>query len=185
MKYFKIGLDMDGVTCDLLTHMIYLLNRYHGENLKKSDITSWGIEDHCKNVKKKHIAKYIDEPGFFRHLEPMEGALEYIEKLHNNGHEIYFITACNSGGFDCKRAWITKNLPFVPDRNFFGTKSKEMVKVDIFMDDKLDNLIAYHRAWPETPVFAFDQPYNQDWLGFRALGWADFYETVTKLALDL
>lgn len=183
----KILLDMDGVMCDLSGHICKLLNRYHGENLKPKDIKEWDISAACKNATQDDIYKFFNEPGFFRHLDPMPGAIDVVSDLFEDGHEIIFVTSTGFTGHSCKLAWLERHLPKKMLKNKFVfnhvvfTFRKDLVRGDILLDDKIKNLNAFKNASPDQIAVCFSHPYNKKWNGPTVANWDSFYNYVHNI----
>jgi len=164
---------MDGVLAEMLPHLIYLLNRYHGESLTVKDITTWDISSHCQNATAEHVKDYFREPGFFRHLYPLPGAVEAVNLLLDHGYNIIIITASAKVTRTDKLVWLKNHLPGIdPEKVHFEYK-KHKIKADMLVDDNVDNCVAYKQAHPSALVVCFDAPYNQDFTGLRAKNWSD------------
>lgn len=168
-----IALDMDGVLADMLPRLLYLLNRYHGEKLTPADITTWDIAPHCTNATSEHIIDYFKEPGFFRHLYPMPGALDAVNHLLEIGYKIIIITASHKTTKADKLVWLKNHLPGISPEDVHFEYRKHKIKADMLVDDNVDNCEAYKKAHPSALVVCFDAPYNQDFTGLRAKNWQE------------
>ncbi|KKM66570.1 hypothetical protein LCGC14_1479920 [marine sediment metagenome] len=102
----KILLDLDGVIADFLPKLLEMYNYLTNEGVKVSDVRT------CKTSKwvgdPYTLRKLIESPGFIRGLPPIKGAIEGVEHLHRQGHEIVFVsngTNCPTSGHE-KRDWL-------------------------------------------------------------------------------
>jgi 5'(3')-deoxyribonucleotidase len=176
----RIVCDMDGVICDLIGWWTYLLNRYHGTNIKRDDVTEWDIHAACPEIFKEEVYKYLGDPGFFLHLDPIPGALEGLRGLIQRGHDVVIATACEYGHAD-KRLWLKRHLPELPHQNIVFIERKELIPGDVFIDDRLENL----EKWSEAngmcgdPI-CFDAPYNRSWGGIRAKSWDEIITRIER-----
>lgn len=184
MKKLKISLDQDGVLADLTKQIVSHLNRYHGENLTPEDINQWSIHKCCEKTDAKNVYKYFNEPGFFRHLEPIGTCQQFVTKLIEDGHDVCIVTACEEG-HACKREWLKNHIPALDQNNIIFTHRKDRVFANVFVDDRIENLEKFKAAWPGETAICFEQPYNNDWMGFKANDWEALYLFITKIAWEL
>lgn len=170
----RILCDIDGVMADCLKHWINLLNRYHNEGLIHSDITEWDVHPFCKNATPQQVYGFLNEPGFFLHLDPIPGAVETVQKFIADGHEVVFVTACTHGHKD-KRTWLQRHLPDFDLKNLIFAERKELVHGDVLIDDRPLNLRAWQKAHPDGTAICFAHPYNKEYQGPRYKTWNLIY----------
>lgn len=183
----RIGIDMDGVLCDLTASVVEKLNRYHGESLSVEDITKYDFQKNCKNATREDVFQYFCEPGFFRHLAPIRGAVENVNRLIDDGHEIIIISACRTGQ-ECKLQWLKNHIPRISEKNCIFTWKKELIDVDILIEDHGKNLLKWRQHWDQyRPVedrwpILFTQPYNAEYDNFiRHDSWDSIYAFISNL----
>ncbi|TMO83149.1 hypothetical protein CWC15_16695 [Pseudoalteromonas spongiae] len=79
------------------------------------------------------------EPGFFRSLEPMDGALEAVEQLRKKTNvEVYILTAPstkNPLSYTEKRLWVEDKFGYEMTHNLIICSHKGLLKGDILIDD--------------------------------------------------
>ena len=82
---------------------------------------------------------YVRKSNFFLELEVIEGALEYINKLYDEGNEIYFITYRSGKDkrvYEMTRDWLS-NKGFKYNKLFMDGSNKGMIcknnQVDLFI----------------------------------------------------
>lgn len=171
----RILLDMDGVLADCLGYWLGLLNRYHGLDLKPTDITEWDTHRFCKDVPESVVYGYLSQPGFFRHLQPVEGAIDGVNYLISEGHEVVIVTSCpREYGESDKRQWLKSHIPKLDPKNFISAHRKDLIQGDILLDDGVHNLEAWRDANIKGLAVCFDQPYNRSYIGARSYDWKDF-----------
>lgn len=192
MKKLTIGIDMDEIICDCHGRLIKLYNRDYPNfpRLRRKDIIQWEVGDNV--LIGDTIRDYLHRPGFYLKLKPLPGAIENIRRLIQAGHEIIILTANSMypGSAAEKLWWISKYLPELK-RSVVITKRKELVKVDVFIDDAPKNLIAYKRAWPDSKVVTIAYEHNidlpeVDWKAFDytniEAAWSDIYDFIMSLS---
>jgi 5'(3')-deoxyribonucleotidase len=153
----RIYLDMDGVIVDLMGHWLPWLNTHTDKNLTVEDIHMWGIEK-VYEIPFSKARKPLHRPQFWEDLLPYPDAIEFVKELHDRGHEVYLSTApfpsdnCMWG----KKVWMEDHLPFLPSSRLCILQDKFLLRGDMMVDDKPENLIKF-----EGLRVLFSQPWNQ------------------------
>ena len=175
----RLLLDMDGPVANFMKEWLGRYNTITGENIKLQDIHGLNTG---KFVREPFILKHIkDSVGFIRSLEPIPGAIEGIETLHKQGHEIVFVsngTNCPTSGHE-KRDWL---------KFYFGhlwkfpplvlTYHKHFVKGDCLIDDQPKNLENLDKS--TTPLL-WHYPYNASITGYtRIYDWSNLLDWVNR-----
>ena len=173
----RLLIDMDAVSADILADWLPMINRDYGENLTKESLVEWNIH-HCSKAGEK-VFDYIHQPGFFVNLKPIPYAVETLKKLHEEGFEIFYVTAPVMDSphvFHEKIEWIKKHTPFISLDHVIFAQRKDLIDGDILFDDAPKNL----ESFPGIPV-AFDYNFNKHLDVDRVAGWLEFYDLVHKI----
>ncbi|MEI5908229.1 5'-3'-deoxyribonucleotidase [Bacillus spongiae] len=130
-----IAIDMDEVIADFQKKHLDLYNQEYNEALTLEDLQGtrlWNVRPHLKS----EILAYVDNPGFFRDLEVMEGSQEVIKEL-SNYYEIFITTAAmeHPSSFSAKYEWLKEHFPFLSDLNFVFCGKKSIINADYLIDD--------------------------------------------------
>jgi len=161
----RILVDVDGVCADIVRAV-----RLEPESCLDYDFR------HLEAKKQEEIERLFQVPLFWRHLPsiPMFGA--YIRELELENHEIYFVTAPFFG----EKEWCYQRFMWLKERldikyeQLIITGSKHLVQGDVFIDDKLSNLVQYRKHNPHSMVVRFgNYAYADAWDGLHAQDWAD------------
>jgi 5'(3')-deoxyribonucleotidase len=168
MIAMRLLIDMDGVIADFLGHWCHVFNTRYQRNIQPTLIRTWRMDESVPDSTREACEDLIWEPGFFLHPRPIPGAIEAIERLHQAGHEIVFVTSCLAGHTD-KLTWLKRHFNF-PIRVVF-TSEKYLVKGDVLIDDYPVNLTQWQAEWPDGLALCFAAPYNEQWQGVRAHDW--------------
>jgi 5'-nucleotidase len=171
----RILLDMDGVLCDLIGKWFAIYNKEHHDHIDLSQMSEW--EPHLYAKKGKAIYHYLSQPGFFRDLSPIPGAIEGVKQLLNEGFDVVIVTAAKTGQRD-KMQWVKEHLPFLDTRNVIFAHRKELVRGDVLFDDAPHNLVAFA---PYGIAVAMAYPYNQTYPGHRVRSWDEFLTLAHQL----
>lgn len=177
-KVLRLLIDMDAVTADIFKLWLSLINKETGENLTTSDIKDWDIASSTKMGKKCY--NFLSQPNFFFDLKPIPKAIDTLKKLHDDGHDIVFVTACpptSETAFYEKLSWVKKYLPFIDaERNVIAAYRKDLIKGDVLFDDKYDNLIDFSGI-----AVCMSYEYNKKYEGPRVTNWTAFYHFIQTL----
>ncbi|MGD6964476.1 5' nucleotidase, NT5C type [Fictibacillus phosphorivorans] len=130
-----IAIDMDEVIADFQKKHLSLFNQEYNETLTFEDLKGtrlWNIRPHLEN----EILAYVNDPGFFKDLEVMEGSQEVIMEL-NNYYEIFITTAAmeHPTSFSAKYYWLKEHFSFLSDLNFVFCGKKSIINADYLIDD--------------------------------------------------
>ena len=74
----RVVVDLDSVAADLCTKWFSLYNYEYGDSLTMEHIASWDTHLYVKPECAMHIYDYLDLPGFYRDLDPMNGCRETL-----------------------------------------------------------------------------------------------------------
>ncbi|CDA16091.1 putative uncharacterized protein [Clostridium sp. CAG:571] len=189
----KIGIDIDNVISNfndtLLTE--YLLHdkelRNSGIINKNADYIRKGMfdwnEDEEINFYKNNIERIAKKLGV------IEGAKEYIDKLHDDGHIICIITGRNNGEYtdpyNMTKKWLEDNNIYydnliLTDAYDKCAKTKQCLKhnIDIMIDDSVR--ICSDCIENGITTILMDTPYNRYSNIQRVKSWKEFYRYVSN-----
>lgn len=193
----RIGIDIDDTISDTYDWLFHLAQKYTIEDLKRSGEIDFNqkMETHmyCKDL---HHWSDVEEKDFFekyyekiiQKVQPKKFAAQTIEKLKQEGHQIYIITArFESDKFDVRKAtkkWLDQNHIYY-DKLFVNIDKKAKVasqnQVDIFIDDSFKN--CQEVANQKIKTYIFDTRMNenlQDAKIKRVYSWLHFYQELNK-----
>lgn len=172
----RILLDLDGVCCNWSGAVSDVVFRHTGEPL---DLSKWfERKDLPKEVRGKVMAE-IAGPGFCFKFDPLPGAKEAVDELRAAGCDVQFVTSlwdCPTWVYDRNR-WLRKHGFCAAPSGVTYTKDKWVVYGDIFVDDKVSNVLAWRKAWPGHMGIVWAQPWNADYEGpLRFNNWRDLVD---------
>ncbi len=189
----KIGIDIDNVISNFNDTLLdeYLLYdkklRNQGIINKNADYIRKGMfdwtEDEEINFYKNNINRIASN------LKVIEGAKEYIDKLHNDGHLIYIITGRDNGDYidpyNMTKKWLYENNIYYDNLIFTNAhdKHEKSVKcleynIDIMIDDSYK--ICNDCIENGITTILMDTPYNKCSNIKRVKNWKKFYEFVSN-----
>lgn len=160
----KVGLDVDGVLADFNPSYIELLNMVSGRGEDPSYVpTEWSYE-HLLGFTKADVAKawdLIKSSDFWLSLKPLH-AMDLGGFEASN--DLYFITTRPGQRAKVQtEAWLQVHLgvrcPTVIISGNKGPVAKGL-GLDIFVDDRPENLWSVKGSSPTTACYVINYPYN-------------------------
>lgn len=193
----KIGIDIDNVISNFNDTLLneYLLHdkkiRNSGVINKNADYIRKGMfdwnEDEETNFYKNNIERIAKKLGV------IEGAKEYIDKLHDDGHIICIITGRNNGEYtepyNMTKKWLDENNIYydnliLTDAYDKHAKTKQCLEhnTDIMIDDSVR--ICNDCIENGITTVLMDTPYNKSSNIQRVKSWEEFYRYVSNYKKD-
>ncbi|MFJ8262340.1 hypothetical protein ACIQ4I_10330 [Rummeliibacillus sp. NPDC094406] len=180
----KFGFDIDDTLINLREHAFHLYN--------KKLVKEVGIEVFraLKTVEIHEAFGLTAEQGshmwssslddiYFTDCPVFEFALETLQQLEADGHEIYFITSRPKQYCERTREWMKeKGFPVKDEQFYCGMQDNEKIdtikslQLDYYFDDKPAVLLTIQDVHTKTVVI--NQSYNQDVNLPRLFSWSDF-----------
>lgn len=172
----KIGIDLDNVLNNLTEEWINAYNEHENKDIKLSDITNYNMTSN-KGID-NNVFKYLND-SVTVHLKPLPNAIVSTLELAKR-HELFIITATYPENMAVKMTWLQHYFPHIPRRNIIVTSRKELVNVDVLIDDVPENVYNFG-MWDR--VIVFDQPWNQSVEEYipRAKDWNEVLERIEEL----
>ena len=193
----KIGIDIDNVISNfndtLLTE--YLLHdkelRNSGIINKNADYIRKGMFDWNEDEENNFYTNNIERIA--KKLGVIEGAKEYIDKLHDDGHIICIITGRDNGEYtepyNMTKKWLEDNNIYYDNlilTNAYDkhAKTKQCLEhnIDIMIDDSVR--ICSDCIENEITTILMDTPYNKYSNIQRVKSWKEFYRYVSNYKKD-
>lgn len=192
----RVGLDIDNVITNFDKTILkeFIKEDKNKRNTGIVDSNAKHITEGMFDWSKEEVQEFFcnNMEKLAEKLEPRDGAKYYIDKMLNDGHEIYLIS---------HRAYPHYNQPFeitqnwLKDNNINYTKlilskstdkSPECIenKIDIMFDDVLSNCIKMKKSsincYLMRTNYNMAEKSNIDFV----LNWNDLYKTVCKIAVQ-
>lgn len=149
----RIGIDVDDVLNNLVDKWVEKYNLLYRGNLQVEDITSWDI---CQFSSIGADFYRLLDAELWSSLRPLEGSVEITKKLQDAGHELILVTATHKKDVECKVNWLEEHFPHLDLNNLIITRRKDLVDVDVLVDDGGHNIEAF-----PGDVLVMDRPWNR------------------------
>jgi 5'-nucleotidase len=180
MAMLTMIVDMDEVLANFVDPVLFKWNAVYGTAHTRTGFNMWDMSKTLGPGAYQLVESWISEPGFFRHLKPLDGAIEGLNHFiqDKSRYDVIIATSLSStvnNGYDDKRAWLHQWFPQLLPRNFFALSRKEMLRGDILIDDAVHNVMDWIKT--KRPAIIMDRPWNHNehFMGyhsvFRADGW--------------
>lgn len=193
----RIGIDIDGVLTDLEQFQFDYGSKYSYENYKEELINANGYEiKDIFNISDEAYDVFWDRYflDYVVNETPRKFADEITNKLHEEGHEIYIITARYFTDADKARAestiedviseWLHKNNIYF-DRIIFSPEDKVEIcrknEIELMIEDAPYNVDSLSK---HIPVICFNAEYNKECKGnniIRCYSWYDIYTKIKHI----
>lgn len=192
----RIGIDIDNTLTEVQNELNIAAYNYAkslGKNIDKSKSIFEDINNDGNFYKEKFGFSYEELKYFLKNIQeeiinkatPRENAIKCIEKLKEDGHEIYIITARDSEFHDdpykLSKNWLNKNgIKF--DKLIVNARKKAPIckeeKIDIFIDDQLSNCIEISHLGIKT-IRISDKPIDYENI-INCKNWEEIYTCILK-----
>lgn len=152
-----IGIDFDNVLFPTTEMAINFYNMTFHTNLSMSNIKTYSFHECLDNNIADKIISFFNEKVLYDHLKPIDKSIQVVKTLVDMGHRVVIATATDSKNLCWKEELIEKFFPFIPKNNVIKIHQKELLKLDVLIDDCLDHLTSNI-----TERICFDYPWNQN-----------------------
>ncbi len=175
-KYrLKIGLDVDDILYECNAYALKLLNEAEGIDppLTIHEIRSWG--GNAGKVDER--LRYFGDPEFVAAQPVLEGAQEFVAKLCEVA-DVFFVSAVPPACMSARALRLTHDFPQVPPSHILLGHRKDLVQLDILLDDGAHNI----SHSPATYPVLFRKPWNVHLSGLLSVTtYDDFLHLVEML----
>ena len=189
----RLGIDIDNVISNFNDSLLseYLLYdkklRNTGIINKNADYIRNGMFDWHKDEEMNFYRNNIERIA--KNLSVIDGAKEYIDKLHKAGHFIFIITGRDNGEYtdpyNMTREWLDKNNIYYDNlilTNAYDKHAKTEKCLEHGIDIMIDDSIQTCNDCIENGIITvlMDTPYNKSANIKRIKNWKEFYEYVSN-----
>ena len=177
-----IAVDMDNVLCNLQEVVVNLFNERYDTHYSLNDFTEYDIMNILPTKDAIAMRNMYGEHGLYNQIKPIYGAQDALQKLINEGHQVYIVTDAIPETYGEKVEFIHRYFNCIDDAHIVCMKHKHLFKCDVMIEDNLSTLIAktyYHRI-------CFNYPWNRskkDYVYeiYRCYNWDDILAAINKI----
>lgn len=178
----KILCDVDNIIGNLCEAVLSVYNEDSGDDLKISDIHEYYIENFVKSQYKEGFKHYFLDKRVWKRMKYIDGCREYIAKIFNDGHDIYFCTKTEMKNAPKKENYLQKTFPYLNIRKkLIVCPDKTMIRGDVLIDDCVSNFGGQKYS------IILDSPWNREFqvdrkTNFRAKSWKEIYNIINDIS---
>lgn len=181
MKKLTILFDADDVVEDCTRVWVSLINEHYGTKTRYEDLRDWDVSLGFPTLTREQVYALVAGDDIWHRISPLPGCQRILQKLYDQGHELYMVTATDYRSCRTKVEVLLEMFPFLNWQHIILTHNKQMIRGDILIDDGPHNLVGgrYNKL-------LFDQPHNRDF-DEKAEGIRRVYswEEIEKIIVDL
>ena len=140
------------------------------------------VTEHLRRADARRLRQKVDSPGWFRSLPVTEGARAGVDRLFEDGHDVWVCTKPLTANPTClndKHAWLVNHFPELSER-LITAPDKSMIVGDVLFDDAPRGDWVDRAMW--TPVI-YPTTYNVD-LPYERATWASLPSLLAALLWD-
>lgn len=177
MKPLTILFDADDTAENLMDCWTDALNERYGTSVRPEDVTQWDIKAAFPTLAEDQIFGVLTDESLWKRICPMPGSQRVLQKLHEQGHELYIVTASDYRTCKAKAERLLELFPFLDWKHIIFAHNKQMIHGDILIDDGPHNLI-----YGDYFRILFTRPHNRSF-DAEALGMvrADTWDDVDRI----
>lgn len=186
MKKLTVLCDFDDVLINFCEVWVQLINEQNGTEVKITDVKDWEISKAFPTLTLDQIYRPLHEVEIWNRVVPLPGAVEYLQKLKDDGHKVYIVTSSHYSTIETKiDKVLVKYFPFIDVSDVIVTRNKQMVHGDVLIDDGMHNLCGgtykgILMTQPHNESYDLSKPEMREIS--RANGWSDIYSIITALS---
>lgn len=132
--------DLDDTLSNLLDNWLAQYSAQIGICVNESEIKHWDLTIH--SLIKSDIFDLLHNPSVYLGAKPKEGAIEAMKILQEK-YDIYVVSSCNEDAYKAKAVWLQLYFPFIPIQHFIACTPKHLMKGDVMIDDRPENLFGF------------------------------------------
>lgn len=152
----KLAVDIDNTIWDLITPWLNYYNKRHNDDVKYEDVTEYSFFNIIKNITREEMLGLLTENEFWSEVIPYPDSYKYLKKL-NDEFELYIATSTSYKTPREKFDKLFTFFDFLEEDQLIVTSKKQLLNVDIMIDDCVDCLIGGHYI-----KLLIDTPYNKN-----------------------
>lgn len=178
-----ILIDMDDTIEYLLADWLKWLNDWYGTNVTEDDVRDYDLTKAFPSLEPAQVYSPLMFHDLWANLKPVPGARYAIERMQNDGHDIYIVTSSNFQTINTKITCVlNRYFPTIDNDHVIIARKKQMIRGDVMIDDAPHNLIG-GQYLKIMPTAAHNRDFDaQKYHILRAENWEEIYDIVHEYA---
>ena len=181
-----ILVDMDDTIEQLLKAWVKGVNEKYGRSVAVDEITSWDVSAAFPGLTWEQVYAIPMQPGFWKTVEPIEGAADALRRFIAAGHEVYIVTATPfETVLEKMRDLLFRYFPFLSWEQVIIACRKQLIRGDVLIDDGVHNLEGgqYRKILMTAPHnLAYDAEANGM---IRVRNWKEVEQVIAQMEQEL
>lgn len=177
-------IDVNGTLNNLMEATLEEYNKKYSATYSLSDVTTYNLDNCFESNVVRRMKKIFCTADIWNKIKPMEGAQEALQKLINDGHQIYLATDNDPITYGDEIAWIKRFFPFIDASKIICIKDKWILRADVMIEDNLQTLLArpyYHRILIDHPWNSAYEYRDFAYDIYRCKTWKDVLNAINKI----
>lgn len=181
--HLTVLIDMDDTIEYLLKEWLDYLNSVYHTNVTEDDIHEYDITKAFPDLEPNQVYQPLFDPELWKRVKPVPGARYAIERLQQDGHDVYIVTSSNYSTIYVKiDAILHRYFPTIDDAHVIIARTKQMIRGDVMVDDAPHNLVGGHYL-KIMPTAAHNRNFNEFEYGIiRVNDWDEIYYIIREYA---
>lgn len=172
-----IYVDLDDVIAKTTRHYVDILKREFGKTVEFEGITSFNLQESfsLSDSEYDYFFSLVHKPEVILDLDPVEGALDVLNRWSGEGREITVVTGRLTSTYDSSLEWLkSKRVPFdsfimvdkysrpAVDRNI-AVSLERFSEMEFFLavEDSID-MVEFVNHRMNCSAILFDRPWNRN-----------------------
>lgn len=174
-KYrLRIGLDVDDVLYECNSYALSILREKYGDLpvFDINHISSWGLQGDISDER----IQYFADPAFVAKQPMFKGAQRFVRELSKFA-DVFFITSVPAECMTARAKRLAEDFPEVPAGNILIGTRKDLVNIDILLDDAAHNISSSQASYPVL----MRRPWNNSLSGLLSVNSYDDFLHLAKV----
>lgn len=155
-----IGIDIDDTITNHCEVWFDIYNKYFksqdDKEIKLSDAYKWDFYNEYDNQTKNNLFCALNNQElYYQNLQLLDNVSNTIKELIDSGNQVVLISATDKEYQENKKKWVLEKLPMLKEDNIIFTSQKNLINVDLMIDDNLD-----YGSRFKCPFILFRRPWN-------------------------
>lgn len=184
VKKIRVLFDCDGIFSDIVPHVLDLIADKTGVRHELSEVTD--SLDILGSIGKKHLEKELLEPAvetdkFCLTIPVIEKAVTAFNEIRSFC-DVFIVTAPyhQEPWMHHREAWLKKHLGLTK-KQIVQTHAKFICHGDVFIDDNIQNVVAWKKEWPSKCGIVFSTQHNKHLAVANDLIVTDNWDKIVKI----
>lgn len=140
MRKLTVLVDMDDTIENLSFTWCKYLNARHGTDVPYEAVNQWDMSQAFPMLTKEQVYSPLSGDNIWDWVEPIDGAVDALRKLKEDGHDVLILTASNYHSIKAKMEKVLfRYFPFLTWDDVIITSRKQLIAGDVLVDDGLHN----------------------------------------------